>query len=340
MIKTSVIDISEWQFQPYAAVPIGKRVKNVVINPSNNCEYYFKEPENKYPWEHWTEIAASKIGLYFGFNVLDYNVGISNNRVGCISLSMVDEEDELIHGQQLLTQIRPKFEKKKGTDHTFQLIDEVFKNNNSINSTFGDFLKMLVFDSIIGNRDRHQQNWGFIRSVKIFVKKEKLNAQDLKYQGVWGFIKSIFQGKDEISQILKRVSVEDTYTFTPFFDNGNCLAYNITNDSIALFLNNDLKLNNYLFGNKATSHVKWESVSLPHCELLKNIMKVYPNGITTIVRECIEKYNEEEVNAIIYSLDEHFDNERHGIYGLSLQRKELMAKLVKMRVEKLAELIA
>lgn len=340
MINTKVIDISKWSILPTSPVPIGKRVKNTIINPKDNVVYYFKEPESRYPWEHWTEIAASKIGQTFKFNVLDYNIGVLDDRVGCISQSMISSHDELIHGQQLLTQIKPKFEKKKGTDHTFQLILEVFQDVK-LKHLLGDFLKMLVFDSIIGNRDRHQQNWGFIRSVKVSMKNDKLDAKvfNFKKRGFWNFILSLFKDSTPLTEIINNISIEEVYQLTPYFDNGNCLAYNITNDSLELFLNDKQKLNNYLFGKKATSHIKWENNSVSHYELLGKIITIYPNGVKEIIEECIDGYSEEDVNSIIMNLDIDFDSDRHKSNVITLQRKELMCELVRMRIEKLKELI-
>jgi len=339
MKETTVINLQDWQFLPFSAVPIGKRVKNTVINPEDNSVYYFKEPELKYPWEHWTEIAASKIGAHLDFNVLDYNIGIYGDRVGCISKSMTEPEDELIHGQQFLTQIKPKFDKKKGSDHSFQLINVVFQDPN-LYAQFGEFLKMIVFDAIIGNRDRHQQNWGVIRTVRVAMKKGKIDAHTFrKERNFWNFILNILKGQTGLDSLIKNIDIKEEYSFTPFFDNGNCLGYNLTNEAINIYLQNEEKLKTYLFGKKATSHIKWENENLTHIELLRKVSEIYPNGINGIIGECLTKYKKSDLETIIYSLDNNFDNKRHGIYALTLQRKELMCKLIKLRIDSLQQLL-
>jgi len=165
-----LIDISEWEL--YGGATIGKRIKKVVIHPDIFDLYYFKEPEEKYLWEFWSEIISYEIGKKLGFNVLKYEPAVSGDVVGCLSKSMVEPfEQELILGQQFLLGIKPNFEKKKGTDHTFELVEEFFDSGFVSATLINDFIEMLVFDAVIGNRDRHQQNWAIIKETK---NKEKL----------------------------------------------------------------------------------------------------------------------------------------------------------------------
>ena len=83
-----MIDISRWPSGNQRFVPIGKRIKKVVLHPKNFDLYYFKEPKEKYPWEFWNEIIAYEIGKEFGFNVLEYKPAILDGIGGCLSPSM------------------------------------------------------------------------------------------------------------------------------------------------------------------------------------------------------------------------------------------------------------
>ena len=68
---------------------------------------------------------------------------------------------------------------------------------------------MLVFDAIVGNRDRHQQNWALIRKIDVKVIKQSLLSKLKK------------------DQLKFKVEIIEHINFSQLFDNGNSLAYNI-----------------------------------------------------------------------------------------------------------------
>ena len=311
----ALLDVTSWQTGNQKWVPIGKRIKNVVLHPDNFDMYYFKEPKEKYPWEFWMEIIASAVGKDLGFNTLEYTPAVMDNIGGCLSKSMTQKAtEELIHGQQYLIRILPEFELKKGTDHTFQLIEEFFKSDDRVVHLMDQFIEMLIFDAIVGNRDRHQQNWAIIREIKVM--KERIS----------------------FSQFLKRKEAPKFFdivaNFSPLFDNGNCLAYNIVEDDISNLLESEDKLDKYLFGAKAVSHVRWFGGLLPHIELLIQIEKNYPAVVKNVIKSVAEKYNAGRIADIVNTIDNDiiFAN---PIYNLSEMRKKLVIKLLQIRIEKL-----
>lgn len=313
-----LIDISQWPSGNQRFVPIGKRIKKVVLHPETFDLYYFKEPKEKYPWEFWNEIIAYEIGEKLGFNVLKYQPAILEGLGGCLSKSMTEDfTQELIHGQQLLLRIYPEFETKKGTDHTFQLVESFFKSleQDENKLIINNFIEMLVFDAIIGNRDRHQQNWAIIREIKI-------QSRTKKY----------FSYKKQINLPI----ITRTVRFSPFFDNGNCLAYNIIEENLHNFINEEAKLKKYLFGEKAVSHLKWYGTAMPHIELLKHISKIYPEVVQKITKRVNSHFNENIIDDIVSNIDNGiiFGDEK---YNLSPKRKELIIKLIITRTNTLLQ---
>lgn len=315
----ALIDISNWPSGNQRFVPIGKRIKKVVLHPETFELYYFKEPKEKYPWEFWNEIIAHEVGVKLGFNVLKYEPAILEGIGGCLSKSMTEDfTQELIHGQQVLLRIYPEFETKKGTDHTFQLVESFFKSLNDEEerkSILKEFIEMLVFDAVIGNRDRHQQNWAIIREIKV----------KMRTKNFFGF------KKQPDLPIITRV-----VRFSPLFDNGNCLAYNIIEEKLDAFINDENKLYKYLFGEKAVSHLKWYGTPMPHIELLKHISKIYPEEVLKSASKVNESFNENIIKDIIFNIDNGviFAEEK---YILSPKRKELISKLIIVRTKRLLE---
>lgn len=314
----SLIDISQWPSGNQRFVPIGKRIKKVVLHPETFDLYYFKEPKEKYPWEFWNEIIAYEVGKKLGFNVLKYEPAILDGIGGCLSKSMTEDfTQELIHGQQVLLRIYPEFETKKGTDHTFQLVESFFKslNEEEHKLIINDFIEMLVFDAIIGNRDRHQQNWAIIREIKV-------QTRTGKYFGL---------KKQTNLPIITR-----TVRFSPLFDNGNCLAYNIIEEKLHNFIYDEDKLEKYLFGEKAISHLKWYGAPMPHIELLGHISKIYPEVVLKCIKRVDSLFNENIINDIVLNIDNGIIF-ADDIYCLSPKRKKLISKLITTRTKRLLQ---
>jgi len=269
---------------------------------------------------------------------LKYEPAISKDSVGCLSPSMVGEHEELIHGQQFLTQILPTFETKKGIDHNFQLIESFFRDSEH-EVSFEEFIHMLVFDAIIGNRDRHQQNWAMIRGVEIDVKNLKLNAKIFSQDAsvlkiIWRLIGLGLSRKTNKSIANMEIEINEHYRFSPFFDNGNCLAYNIIESKIGDMVKNEKQLENYLFGNKAVSHVKWDGASIPHIDLLKNVSRHHREAVLTGIEKVNRNLNAISFEDIVTNIDNGLDVVQKD-YVLSLQRKELICKLLNARVARL-----
>ncbi len=128
----------------------------------------YKEENGKikdYPTEFWSEIVASQLGDILELPVLRYDIASHRSTLGCISKNMASENESIIEGVRVITKI----------DTTF-IENENFKKNHDLTrihkglAIFGlpDFkrisVEMLLFDCIIGNTDRHSENWAVIKN--------------------------------------------------------------------------------------------------------------------------------------------------------------------------------
>ena len=84
-------DISDWNKKPYSSTG-GTRSKNIYTD-FFDIEYFFKGSKKlddgtfKYPTEFWSEIVASKVGKWLGFDVLD--LGLSTTPT--VEIAVPDE---------------------------------------------------------------------------------------------------------------------------------------------------------------------------------------------------------------------------------------------------------
>lgn len=85
--------------------------------------------------------------------------------MGCICASMIEpDREELIEGLRYLQAYDNTFnpvETSLRKLYSFQLIERTLAKFN-LEKFMGGIIEEIVFDSIIGNSDRHQENWAFI----------------------------------------------------------------------------------------------------------------------------------------------------------------------------------
>ena len=67
----------------------------------------------------------------------------------------------LNHGGDLILVNHPDFDRTKGKGITFISFRRFLKVREG-SDLFQNFLQIIVFDALIGNTDRHQDNWGFV----------------------------------------------------------------------------------------------------------------------------------------------------------------------------------
>lgn len=345
----SYTDLTEWNKKIYSNTG-GTRAKTIYINPTEFIEYYFKGSKKmkdgsfKYTSEFWSEIVASKLGQWLGFNVLDYNIGFDlhdEQQIGCLSKSMIDYSENLLsEGIAYLSGFDPKY--NPDTDesrYTFYFIQEALASFNLTNHK-EKFVEMLIFDSIIGNSDRHQENWGFITKFKETLGQIDSQITEKKQIG-----KFLFKIKKVITQsllnqanhnsnanLLRTSSLLVQTEFSPIYDSGCCLGRELLNDKIELFLNDRQAINSYI--NKGKSEVRWEIGGKPkHFELLEKLYVVFPE-VFNDVKDFISKvYSFENLEILINNIDNNLPLEYQN-YKLSEKRKKLILKLVSLRVEK------
>lgn len=173
------IDVSSWHrlVEPTK----GSRDKQWVMKPLQEeawkADFYlFKESNKRYPAEFWAEIVASAVGELVGVTIPETHCAHMDGKYAALVkyfLTMewdpvqerFQQRNTLFHGGDLIMGIDPTFDRKAGETHNIFLVEKIFLEGFT-KGLFDQFLKILVFDAIIGNTDRHQDNWGFIKDNK------------------------------------------------------------------------------------------------------------------------------------------------------------------------------
>jgi hypothetical protein len=163
----------------FAVFPQGAREKSSLFAPDPpphpalvaGKRYLFKLSRRTYPDQFWAEVVAYRVGCLLDLSVPPAFVGVNSRTGECGALIewFYDEgPDRLLHGGDLLQRVWPNFDRERGERHNLTdnarvlraLSDStVFKLSNNPRQWWAD---ALLFDSLIGNTDRHQENWGVI----------------------------------------------------------------------------------------------------------------------------------------------------------------------------------
>ncbi|WP_412986574.1 hypothetical protein [Pontimicrobium sp. IMCC45349] len=355
------IDITKWHKIPYSSTG-GTRAKNIYVFPEDQKEYFFKGSKKlkngkfKYPTEFWSEIVASKVGQMLGFNLLDYDIGFDENdeqQIGCLSKSMVEHtENKLSEGVDFLRGFDSSYNPRKDeTRYTLEFIKNAL-TYFELSEFTPHFIEMLIFDAIIGNSDRHQENWGFISKFRETIQeidKEITNTRGFfariepkirKFITKSALKRKVLQEQTNIGPnkiLLKTQSQIVETVFSPIYDSGCCLGRELEDEKINLMLKDSQMLNAFI--KRGRSEVRWNIGKKPkHFDFLKEISREYPEIFKKVLEKIESNYNKENLKLLIDNIDVNLPSTLKK-FSLPINRKLLMYKLVTLRVEKLFELI-
>ncbi len=138
--------------------------------------YIAKTGQKWYPLESITEYLLNQLGEVFGLNMAKSSIRVIGGQLRFLSRYFLkNKSEELIHGAEIfagyvgdLAFIEEIEVEKMARDlFTLQFVEK------SVNALFTyqkedimhNLVKMLLFDALVGNNDRHFYNWGVIRSI-------------------------------------------------------------------------------------------------------------------------------------------------------------------------------
>ena len=180
--------------------------------------------------------------------------------------------ESVVEGINIIQSEFPYYNKDKlrdeysGQEYSIQMIEKSLERLRDKERIFNNFLKIVIFDCLIGNSDRHHSNWG-------------------------------------ISHVLKEDTKMRTYYLdnTPLYDNGSSLCAYVNEKDIDNILEDKLRFES-LINTKSKSVIGWWNIRpIRHFELLENIYNssIDNEVILQFILNLKLKVNEESIKRLI-----------------------------------------
>lgn len=209
--------------------------------------YIAKTGHKWYPTESLTEYLLNLLGKEFGLDMAESKIAWIGGQLRFLSRYFLSsQKQELIHGadifagfvndREFVEQIE---EQQLARDlFTLQFTRDALQFTFPFQweSIFREFVKMLLFDALVGNNDRHFYNWGIIRHIE---------------------------------------SMHEPY-FSPIYDTARGLFWNESEKKVLALLKDKNRLQIYLarYCKNSRPKIGWESESnINHFKLVYNIYK-------------------------------------------------------------------
>lgn len=235
--------------------------------------YIAKTAEKWYPHESVIEFMINRIGQTLGLNMNEIKLVKANGQIRFLSRYFLNRDEKLIHGAEICGEhLGDMLLAKEIADHK-STSRELFTfefTKDSIRAVFPDcfefllldLVRLITFDALVGNNDRHFYNWGVIDTKK---KTSKLP------------------------------------TFAPIYDSARGLLWNLSDDNIKKFLNTHRtggkKILNYI--EDASPRISIESNTAANHFQLIDFVRRYNKEYDEIVTNMASEDNEAKVLAML-----------------------------------------
>jgi len=208
-----IIDVSHWDVlgEEHPGY-IGEREKEWICDPENGNIAMFKIPRED-RGEHWAEKISCELACKLDLPSAKVELAIRNGITGCLSYFFVDKANGYSHYDSG-SFFQYFYDENKKIIYKIEIIEQLLQKHN----LFEDFLSIVVFDALVANGDRHQDNWGITRHEKsgeIFISPMYDNSaclgRDFTEADIQKYLCSeneilrhLFKGKSKIGTINKK----------------------------------------------------------------------------------------------------------------------------------------
>ena len=132
-------------------------------------DWLFKYPQ-RCTGQHWAEKIAEEVASVLRVTHARVELARFGGKRGSVTESFARGGRALDHGNQVLERVvhgyepARKFNQSRHTlENIWQALDRIFSNSEASRLAKLSIAEYLVLDALIGNTDRHHENWGILR---------------------------------------------------------------------------------------------------------------------------------------------------------------------------------
>lgn len=131
-------------------------------------EWLFKYPRPN-SGEHWAEKIAAETDRLLDIDHAPIELAMLASARGVASKTIVKRGWKLVHGNQILTEYVRAYHRPASFRHSQHTLDNIWRAFERVLPTADareriqcQFAEYLILDALIGNTDRHDENWGML----------------------------------------------------------------------------------------------------------------------------------------------------------------------------------
>ena len=133
----------------------------------------FKFPRRDFG-EHWAEKVAAEVGTLIGVRCAEVQLSRFGDVLGTQSPAFAEPEWLRVHGNEVMTEVIPGYDGHRATgggDHNVRNIllavgSWAERNDLDPGVTLAELASYAILDGLIGNTDRHHENWMFFHDPR------------------------------------------------------------------------------------------------------------------------------------------------------------------------------
>ncbi len=158
----------EWTLHPES---MGSKQKFWYHNPRDaaDADWLFKYPRPN-TGEHWAEKVAAEVAGFLGIAHARVELAVFEGKQGSATAAFTGPDRILVHGNQLLELAFQGYnptQRRRPAQHTlaniWQTLEDVCYPSEAAEAAKFQFADYLILDALIGNTDRHDENWGLLQ---------------------------------------------------------------------------------------------------------------------------------------------------------------------------------
>lgn len=223
-----------------------------------------------------------------------------------MSYNLVDPNFEenytnLLEGIVFIENQYPYYDKDKLEDTYSNSKYSIQMIQNSLNGILeiDEFYKIVIFDILIGNSDRHHSNWAILAKGTVYKTPEDM------------------------------FDIIFNYSMSPLYDNGSSLCAYEDNNNLEIFFKDKMKFE-ALVNTKSKSAIGWENERpIRHFELLKKIKDNAYDRTIQYIENIKNNINEENIDKILSNFDNNI---------ISIDMKKLLKMYLLERRKRMLEI--